>query len=908
MTPKKKLALQPEIPKAKKKVRAAVKDVPQSAFPIVDIGASVDGLELSESEKRYRLFQGILRSTSDGILVVNRKNEVLLANDSFVELWRIPQEIMASKDDTLLLQYVLDQLSDPQGFLQKVEELYNSSEESFDILYFKDGRVFDRLSRPLIQETKFIGRVWSFRDITERKRADEALRESEERHRSLFDRMLDGVYRSTHAGKFVDVNPAMVRMFGYSSKAEMLEVDIKKELYFAPEERGSHILDTGREEMDVYRMRRKDGSEIWVEDHGFYVHDQQGRIIYHEGMLREITERVQAEALRAVLLEIMQGGVTTKDLQDFLGLVHRSIDKVIYAENFFVTLYNKDADWFEEVYSADKFDPPGPPSRNGKSISAYVIRSGRPMLLNDERIFSELVAQGEVELVGTNSPSWMGVPLKTSRETIGVMVVQDYEVPNRYSERDLEVFASIAGQVALVVERKWAEEALATSEAELRALFASMHDAVLVIDREGVYRKIAPTNPGLLVKPPEELLGKNLTDFFPAEQAEAFRGIVQRVLDTKQNAQIEYELIIAGQSVWFQTTISPLNADSTLWVAHDITDRKQAERALNTSEARYRTLIEQIPAIVYIDDATGTPGHSLYISPQIETLLGITPDEWLQENLDLWVNHIHPDDRTRAKAEYLRGFQSGEKINCEYRMITTDGRLVWIRDQTMTIHDGDGRPSLIHGVMYDITQRKWAEEELRRAKDELETANLNLQRSLEREQSLARTDGLTCLYNYRHFFELASREFSAAVRHKRPLAFIMFDVDGFKRINDSFGHLTGDKALALVAQIAGAQMRASDVLARYGGDEFIILLPQTSAQQALSIAERIHASTAAARLETEKGDLFLTLSIGIAELNHALLNETLEAVIRCADKAMYAAKQAGRNRSVIFGQDETGAT
>lgn len=146
-------------------------------------------------------------------------------------------------------------------------------------------------------------------DITPQKLAEEALRESEERYHSLFDGMMDGIYRSTHNGKFVDVNPAMVKMFGYSSKEEMLGVDIKNELYFSPEERGSHILDTGKEEIEVYRMRRKDGSEIWVEDHGYYVHDEAGNIVHHEGMLRDVTERVRAmEALR-------EGGKLLKESQ-----------------------------------------------------------------------------------------------------------------------------------------------------------------------------------------------------------------------------------------------------------------------------------------------------------------------------------------------------------------------------------------------------------------------------------------------------------------------------------------------------------------------------------------------------------------------------------------------------------------
>ena len=132
-------------------------------------------------------------------------------------------------------------------------------------------------------------------ELAERRFTESALRESEEQYRSLFENMIDGIYRSTHEGRFVDINPAMVKMFGYSSREEMLNVDIKKELYFSPEERGSHILDTGQQEIEAYRMRRKDGSEIWVEDHGNYIHNENGDITYHSGILRDITERKRAE-------------------------------------------------------------------------------------------------------------------------------------------------------------------------------------------------------------------------------------------------------------------------------------------------------------------------------------------------------------------------------------------------------------------------------------------------------------------------------------------------------------------------------------------------------------------------------------------------------------------------------------
>jgi PAS domain S-box-containing protein len=131
-----------------------------------------------------------------------------------------------------------------------------------------------------------------------------------------------------------------------------------------------------------------------------------------------------------------------------------------------------------------------------------------------------------------------------------------------------------------VTERKQTEDALAASESELRALFTSMDDVVLVIDRDGVYRKIAPTNPNLLYRPPEELLGKTLHDVFPAHWAEAFIHAVRKVIETRETAHIEYPLIIRGQSLWFDAAISPLGPDTTLWMARDITDRKQTEERL----------------------------------------------------------------------------------------------------------------------------------------------------------------------------------------------------------------------------------------------------------------------------------------------------------------------------------------
>jgi diguanylate cyclase (GGDEF)-like protein len=192
----------------------------------------------------------------------------------------------------------------------------------------------------------------------------------------------------------------------------------------------------------------------------------------------------------------------------------------------------------------------------------------------------------------------------------------------------------------------------------------------------------------------------------------------------------------------------------------------------------------------------------------------------------------------------------------------------------------------------EIAERIKAEEELRRHRDHLE--ELVKERTAEVHR-LAITDPLTDVFNRRHLMELGNRTLNQAQRYQHSLAAIMLDIDHFKKINDTYGHTIGDEALRKLADQMRADSRSVDIVGRYGGEEFVILMPETTLQTARQIAERLLIHIRALRINTAQGQISFTASIGVAALNLAS-SQTLDALIARADLAMYTAKNAGRDQ------------
>jgi PAS domain S-box-containing protein len=237
-----------------------------------------------------------LESTADGILVLNAAGKVVAHNAKFAELWGIPKSILASGNNREWLDHLLLQLKDPDAFVGKMRSLSQDSEAQCDeLIEFKDGRIFEVHSEPQRAWGRNIGRVWGFRDITERRRAETALRESEERYRLLFQRNLAGVYRATLTGRILDCNEACSRIFGFSNPSDLVGREAT-ELYASPAARGaftSRLQERGSLTNFEHCLMRKDGTPVWVLENATLIKDGEQLI---EGSLIDITARKQGEA------------------------------------------------------------------------------------------------------------------------------------------------------------------------------------------------------------------------------------------------------------------------------------------------------------------------------------------------------------------------------------------------------------------------------------------------------------------------------------------------------------------------------------------------------------------------------------------------------------------------------------
>ena len=295
---------------------------------------------------------------------------------------------------------------------------------------------------------------------------------------------------------------------------------------------------------------------------------------------------------------------------------------------------------------------------------------------------------------------------------------------------------------------------------------------------------------------------------------------------------------------------------------------------LQSTVTQYRSLIERLPAVTYLDDLE--TGETRYVSPQITDLFGLTPDEW-KASPDAWLEAVHPDDRERAGAVFVEAMEAGEPFHAEYRVLSPDGVVRWVVDRTVILPRVDGQPALTQGMIFDITDRKRAEQEL---------------------DHRANHDPLTGLPNREQFRAALDEAILQARAQERVVAVMYVDLDDFKLVNDGFGHEVGDELLVAVAERLRDATRASDLVGRDGGDEFLVLMPNLpgnveGATRAAELAASRIREALLRPVPVASAELDVSGSIGVSLFPFDAADT--QTLLKHADAAMYDAKAAGRD-------------
>ena len=446
------------------------------------------------------------------------------------------------------------------------------------------------------------------------------------------------------------------------------------------------------------------------------------------------------------------------------------------------------------------------------------------------------------------------------------------------------------------------DDRLRDLEARYRGLMDRLPAVIYLdgVDDDATMIDVSPAIEGLLGMSRDEWLrdSDGWHPFIHPEDRERVVAESERCVATGDPFRAEYRgLHRDGRELWIrEEAVLVLGNDGVphywLGIMLDVSELVRTQQRLQEAQSKYGALVEQIPAIVYVDLADESMATT-YVSPQIESILGVSAAEYV-EDPDLWTSMLHPDDRETALETYTRGRESGEPFTFEYRLIARDGRNVWFRDSAIVLPDGDGRPALIQGVMLDITERKAAEAQI---------------------AFLAYHDKLTGLPNKAMFDELLELSLARARRHGLGLAVLSLDLDNFKLVNDSLGHEAGDQLLAQMSERLGEATRETDLVARQGGDEFLLLLSDLDRTSPVADGDgaEISAESVANRVQralevpfhVNGTELYLSASIGISVF--PLDADDGTTLMKNADTAMFRAKRSGPGAYVIHRADEADA-
>jgi len=395
------------------------------------------------------------------------------------------------------------------------------------------------------------------RDITEQIRTEAALTESIKTYRTLVEKIPDGVYKSTHDGKFLNVNPAMVKMLGYESSQELMAIDINKDLYFDESDRESLTLEDMRNDLEVFRLRKKDGSEVWVEDNGWYTFDSMGNTLYHEGVLRDVTARKLAEE------ELRE----TKDYLDKL-LTYANSPIIVWDSKFRITKFNKAFERLTGLQAADVLN---------LTVDILFPESSRDRSLGYIR-------------QATSGNRLEGVEIDIT-DSNGILHTLLWNSANIYAPDGKTSIATIA-QAQDITQRIAALNLLKESEELWHKIIDTSPDGIAITTLDGTIAKVSQKGIQMWgYDNDDEIINRSLLDFIAETDHHKAKSLIGLMLEGQYTGPAEYHMLRKDGSIFYAEANAEIIRDANdepkniLIISRDITDRKHAEEEVNRLNA-----------------------------------------------------------------------------------------------------------------------------------------------------------------------------------------------------------------------------------------------------------------------------------------------------------------------------------
>jgi diguanylate cyclase (GGDEF)-like protein/PAS domain S-box-containing protein/putative nucleotidyltransferase with HDIG domain len=836
-----------------------------------------------ELKKSEEFFKEITENSSDVIVITDKDGVIKYCSRSTERFTGYKPEELIGKSAFKFIHP--DDVQRALGDFGKTVLIKDTAvPNSFRIMH-KDGsaRCFDGLGKNLLDNPSIEGFIMNIRDVTERNKMEEALRNSEEKLRVMFDSMMDGIVVSDSNVKIVDVNKAALDLIGPLTKEELLGRNAMDVIRFKDQEAAVANLtrmfkEQRPQEKVEYSLILPGGRELEAEVSTAMMLDSAGNVVGFVNAIRDITER-----------KIWENTLRESE-EKYRNLVERERDVIVSVDALgFV-----------------------------KSVNSAVMSWG---YTPDEVLkmnFLELIAPEWREVTAIQLQSRL---LETGEHVGETMVVRKdgEQRPIEYSAVVIREEGKYAGAQAIVrdiSERKKAEEALQAKERYFRAITDLSSGAALVVSLDGNIMDVTGGLERISGYSREMTLGRSALEFIHPDDLEK-AGVVFNEAFRNPGKTVTFEARLKnaqGEWQWTESMITNLldHHDVRGIVNHlvDLTERKKTEEDIRRHVERVEALygVAQVisqastldtmlkDSLERVCAAMDTESGCVFMLDLDENSLKLKSYRGLEESIVEQFSTIELTDEGIEKIMQLQGpvteideTRTVADIEGTQRVTAELGRK---SIAATPLFRGDDLQGFL--VAFSSRERRFSSDDLELFKaiaSEISIGINNLM-LLEQTRKMSVTDELTGLYNRRYFFEMLDVEVNRSERTKRPFSAVMLDLDGFKEYNDKYGHSNGDAVLEAFSRTLKASVRKSDLAFRYGGDEFAIILPSADAERAKKIVQRARAHWEKVPLRQAK--IFggnVGFSSGIAEYPENA--ESPDGLIFLADAALYQAKKKG---------------